>query len=120
MRMTDAVGAHGERVAARVLRDQGLLILATNWRCAHGELDIVARDPGTDEIVFVEVKTRRSTAFGHPAEAVTAAKLARLRRLAGAWSSRHPTPSAGMRLDVVAVELPPGDRARVRHLRGVG
>ena len=61
----DAVGAYGERVAARWLSDAGMLVLDRNWRCASGELDIVARDG--DTIVFCEVKTRRTQRFGVPA-----------------------------------------------------
>ncbi len=68
MRAKDAVGQYGERVAAQHLIDSGLEILDRNWRCRDGELDIVARDG--DVIVFCEVKTRSSTAYGDPAEAV--------------------------------------------------
>ncbi|MCL2781483.1 MAG: YraN family protein [Actinomycetia bacterium] len=83
MRAKDAVGRYGEDVAARHLADAGLTILARNWRCADGELDIVARDGPA--LVFCEVKTRRSVAFGDPSEAVGAVKAARLRRLALRW-----------------------------------
>lgn len=114
----DDVGRAGEDLARRWLTQEGLSILDTNWRCRHGELDIVAREGGT--LVFVEVKTRTSTAFGHPAEAVTATKLARLRRLAGAWLAEHDTHARAVRIDVIAVLLAPGHRAKVQHLRAVG
>jgi putative endonuclease len=83
MRVKDAVGRHGEQLAARHLEAAGLQILERNWRCRDGELDIVARDGQV--LVFAEVKTRSSLAFGTPAEAVDRAKSARIRHLALRW-----------------------------------
>jgi putative endonuclease len=114
----DEVGRFGEDVAERYAREQGWEILARNWRCAHGELDLVAVDG--DELAVVEVKTRRSQAFGAPEEAVTADKLARLRRLTGAWLESQSRSFAGLRIDVIAVSIPVGGAAKVEHLRGVG
>ena len=82
-----------------------------------GELDIVAMDG--DDVVVVEVKTRSGTGFGHPAEAVTRAKVARLRRLAAEWLSAHDLHAAGVRIDVVAVVRRRSGAAQVEHLRGV-
>src|SRR5674476_387176 len=79
----NAVGAYGERLAARYLTESGMHILDRNWRCDQGEIDIVAMDDTA--LVIVEVKTRRTLAFGPPVEAVTAVKAARLRRLACCW-----------------------------------
>ena len=73
MRVKDAVGRFGEQVAVEHLQDAGVTILDRNWRCREGELDIVARDG--DTLVFVEVKTRSSSAFGLPAGAVSARKV---------------------------------------------
>lgn len=114
---TDEVGRFGEDLAARALADLGWVILDRNWRCADGEIDIVALDG--DEAVIVEVKTRRSRAFGSPAEAVTRAKLSRLRRLAAAWLSGQERRFAGVRVDVIAIEARSGS-ATIDHLRGVG
>ncbi len=121
------VGRYGEQLVAERLVAQGWRLLARNWRSpsaeAPGELDLVAEEPdGT--VVVIEVKTRRgrgSTAL----EAVDAAKLRRLRRLAGVWCQvQRPTgpPGAerGLRLDVVAVQLRPGRDPEFSHLRGVG
>ena len=83
MRVKDAVGKFGEQRAAEHLAATGLEILDRNWRCRAGELDIVARDG--QQLVFVEVKTRSSLAFGAPAEAVDRAKSARIRELALRW-----------------------------------
>ena len=111
-------GREGERLARELLERDGMEVLDANWRCSLGELDLVAREG--EQLVFVEVKTRSSTAFGHPAEAVTPRKVARLRRLAAAWLQAHDVHARGMRLDVVAVLLRPGEPALVEHLRGVG
>ena len=73
-----------------------------NWRCREGEIDLIARKGTT--VVFCEVKTRSSDAFGTPAEAVTAAKRARIRRLATIWLSRQTDRRRGrIRFDVAAV-----------------
>lgn len=113
----DHVGEVGERIARRWLRAAGMEVLDRNWRCPSGEIDIVARDG--DDVVIVEVKTRTSLRFGHPAEAVGRAKLLRLRRLAAQWLAVHPTRCAGVRIDVIAILHPPGGPIRVQHLRGV-
>ncbi|GII99377.1 putative endonuclease [Sediminihabitans luteus] len=117
MRATDAVGRYGETVVARHLEQAGWQVLDRNWRGTRGELDIVALDG--DEIVAVEVKTRRGSTYGHPAEAVTLAKLARLRRLAGEWLTTHEARARSVRIDVVAVTVPRAGAAELEHLRGV-
>ena len=112
-----ALGSYGERMAARYLRDQGLEILACNWRCAVGEVDIVALDG--DCLVVCEVKTRRSTAFGSPIEAVTHQKLARLRRLAAVWLAQHEGHYADVRVDVIGVLRPRRGACQIEHLVAV-
>lgn len=112
-----ALGRYGEDVAARHLSDTGMEVLARNWRCDLGEADLVARDG--DTLVICEVKTRRGLDYGTPLEAVTARKLARLRRLAARWiaeSAQHP---GDVRIDVVSVLLRRQGAALVEHVRGV-
>ena len=92
-RDTASLGRYGEELAVRYLREQGMEAIERNWRCAHGEVDVVARDG--DSLVICEVKTRRPSGFGAPVEAVTFAKVMRLRRLAGAYVSAHPSASGG-------------------------
>jgi len=118
--VANAVGAYGERLAARYLTESGMRILDRNWRCDQGEIDIVAMDDGC--LVVVEVKTRRSLAFGSPVEAVTAVKAARLRRLAACWMSEHRSQVgsvADVRIDVVGVLRPRTGPARIEHLVAV-
>ncbi|GAB3673826.1 YraN family protein [Angustibacter aerolatus] len=117
MAAKDAVGRYGEDVAARHLVEQGYEVVRRNWRCEHGEIDIVARDGGC--LVVCEVKTRRSTRFGLPVEAITWRKLGRLRRLAGCYLAVSGSHSAGVRIDVVSVLCQPRGAAQVEHLRGV-
>jgi len=115
MAAKDGVGRYGEDVAARHLEDAGLQILARNWRCPDGEIDIVARDRGA--LVICEVKTRSSDRFGLPAEAVSRRKMDRLRRLAYCWLQEHPARGAEVRFDVISVMHPPAGAAVVEHLR---
>lgn len=82
-------------------RRAGYEVLARNWRCPEGELDLVLRARGT--VVFCEVKTRSSDRFGLPAEAVTAAKQRRLRVLATRFLREHPQRGATPRFDVASV-----------------
>ena len=118
MAVKDVVGRYVEDVALRMLERAGWEVLARNWRCRFGELDIVARDGA--EAVFVEVKTRRSDAFGGAVAAVTPNKVRRLRMLAGEWLAAQETVFAGVRIDVVAVTIPRAGAPAIEHLRGVG
>jgi putative endonuclease len=111
------LGAWGERLAARYLQDRGVEVVDRNWRCRHGEIDIVARDG--DCLVFCEVKTRRSQRFGSPVEAVHWEKAARLRRLAAAWLQEHDMHAPRVRIDVIGILLVDGSPARLRHLESV-
>lgn len=114
--LTKLLGDRGERAAARYLRRQGFRILARQQRSRLGEIDLIAMDD--DTIVFVEVKTRRSDATGHPTEAVTFAKQQQLTRLALVWLKRHHRLEHRARFDVVAVIWP--DDARqpiIQHYR---
>ncbi len=142
MAKKDGVGRYGERVAMRHVEARGWQVLDTNWRGKDGELDIVALDG--DVLVVVEVKTRSSLGFGHPAEAVTPQKLARIKRLTGQWLTvfrerlaaarlhEETTPDSpvpvrpdvrtrfgAIRIDVVAVTLQEQGPAVVEHLESV-
>ena len=110
-----ALGASGEQAVADWYRARGYELVARNWRCRDGELDIVAREG--DALVFCEVKTRRGTGYGHPVEAVTPAKQRRLRMLAQRWLAAHEEHAPELRFDVVGVLVRPYRRALVTHLR---
>lgn len=97
-------GADAEARAADHLRQQGLTLLTRNWRCRHGEIDLILRDGGT--LVFVEVRARSRADYGGAAESITAAKRGRLLRAAEAYlaETRYRGPC---RFDAVLIE---GDR----------
>ena len=113
-----ALGRYGEQLAAEHLTAAGMTVLARNWRCARGELDLVLRDrDGT--VVFCEVKTRSGTGFGEPEEAVGPRKARTLRALACCWLLEHRPPGGGeLRFDVVSVVRRRGYAPELRHLQG--
>lgn len=110
------IGKYGEDRACEHLTRLGFEILDRNFQCREGELDIVAQDGST--IVFVEVKTRTSEKTGHPFEAITPSKQARIRRLAAEWCQRHQVSRVQVRMDAIAVMLR-GGRVAIEHLRQV-
>ena len=97
------LGRTGERLAAETLIKQGYQILERNFRCRHGEIDLVAEDQ--HDLVFVEVKTRRGTSYGRPEEAVTLHKQRKLVEVATYYLDLHACPDRSWRIDVVAVQL---------------
>ncbi|MBT8161463.1 MULTISPECIES: YraN family protein [Arthrobacter] len=118
MKAKDLLGRHGETLAVGFLEDQGMRIVDRNWRCSDGEIDIVALDG--DTLVIAEVKTRKNLAYGHPFEAIDAAKLARLHRLALNWCREHEFRTALRRVDVVGIVDDGTDEPTLEHLKGVG
>jgi putative endonuclease len=114
------IGAIGERLAAEHLERAGMRVLTRNWRCRYGELDLIATEPSTRTVVFVEVKTRTSEQFGGLAEAVTPAKVRRLRRLAGIWLAGQDASWAAIRIDVIGVRFGRTRTPEIIHLEGVG
>lgn len=112
-----ALGAYGEDVAARHLTGLGMTVLERNWRCRDGEVDLVLRDGAT--LVICEVKTRTSLVAGTPHEAITDAKLDRLKRLGERWARARGIRPDGIRIDLVAVVRPRRGPAVVDHVRGL-
>ncbi|MDP3968463.1 MAG: YraN family protein [Nocardioides sp.] len=113
-----ALGAYGEKVAARHLQEQGMVLLDRNWRCDAGEIDLVLRDGRA--LVVCEVKTRSSNDYGSPLEAVTEAKAQRLRRLAARWIEATGFHPPEVRIDLVGVLRGRTGAASIDHVRGVG
>lgn len=103
MAAKDELGRAGEEHAAHYLTANGYDVVDRNWRCNQGELDIVAERDGV--LCFVEVKTRRSTRFGHPFDAIDERKRQRLWRLAYAWVKAHPAQVGHrmLRVDIVGI-----------------
>lgn len=112
--MSRAAGLRGEAEAAKYLRKKGYTLLASQWRCRFGELDLVAKNrQGT--ICFVEVKLRGETSIAMPREFVDARKQARLRMTAEAWMSMHDI-DAPARFDVAEVYEQADGTLRVEYL----
>lgn len=106
-------GAVGEILAARFLRDKGYTLLASNYRCRFGEIDIIAADGAY--IAFVEVKARSEGALFAPREAVTPAKQRRLLKTASLYLMQHPS-SLQPRFDVIEIVTAAGSPMRVVQL----
>lgn len=118
MRAKDVLGKDGEQAAAEYLETAGFRILDRNWRCADGEIDIVA----VERQVFVvcEVKTRSGDRYGTPLESVSRLKRNRLRRLAIRWLTAHGVRFDQVRVDVVGIAGDPAGEFTIEHVRGVG
>lgn len=116
------IGALGEQLAVDYLLDSGMTIVDRNWRCRYGEIDVIADDRSAeaDTVVFVEVKTRTGDGFGGVEQAVTAAKVRRLRRLAGIWLAAQQTGWPAIRLDVIGIRIGRRRGPELIHIKAVG
>ena len=113
------LGHWGESVAAHQLEAQGYEIVARNWRCRHGEIDLVTKAGAV--WVFVEVKTRRGRAFGTPEEGVPPRKLRKLFELGQHYLLANDLDDVEWRIDLVAVELDSrGKLLRCEHVPNIG
>jgi putative endonuclease len=107
------IGRKGEKLARRFLKKQGYKILARNYTCPVGEIDLIALDGRT--IAFVEVKTRCGAAHGDPEDTVTVAKRRKLHHVAQYWLSQRRADAYACRFDVVSVTLLDDAKPRIRH-----
>lgn len=112
------LGKHGEDLAVNFLKKQGYKILERNFQKGYGEIDIIAQEK--DTLVFVEVKTRISTQFGSPLEAITHWKLRALTRSVQFYKSFHPELPESLRIDLIAVSLSPGGGVeKIEHVKNI-
>ena len=118
MSAKDVLGKEGEQAAVSYLEGCGFRILDRNWRCADGEIDIVAADRRT--FVVCEVKTRSGTRYGTPVEAVGYKKRKRLRKLAALWLCAHGIRFDQIRIDVLGLLSDGVGGFTIDHVRGVG
>lgn len=118
---TKQLGDLGEKLAAEHLENHGQHVVARNWRCAEGELDLVTLDGNV--LAAVEVKTRRSSRYGSPLDAINHTKARRLRKLLMAFVRAHELRVRTVRIDAVAIVMPrPGSdqsAPEIAHFRGV-
>ncbi|MDR2956595.1 MAG: YraN family protein [Coriobacteriales bacterium] len=114
---TNQIGIMGEEVAVKYLQHERIEILKRNWRCSSGEADIIAQED--DNLVFIEVKTRRSIETGFPEEAITKAKRHRYEIIAANYLSQAEHPSMRVRFDVISIIITGEQRAFLKHHRDV-
>ncbi len=110
------LGNRGEQAAASYLMAHGYQILERNYRCPVGEIDIVASRGTT--VIFVEVKTRRSLAYGRPCEAVDYRKQQKIIKTASWYIQGHNLSGRSLRFDVLEVFAQPGGSMQVNHIQG--
>ena len=111
------LGTQGEAIATAHLESQGLAIAERNYRTRPGEIDIVGREG--DTVVFVEVKTRRASAYGTPEESITRRKRERLAKTAMLYLEERGLTQHAWRVDLVAITLSPRGPARINHVRSI-
>ena len=116
---TKRFGRWGERRCEKFLKKQGLTLIARNYSCAKGELDLIMSDPSasTDAIVFIEVKTRRSESYQKAQESVNYPKRKRMTAAARHFLSAYNIKDKPLRFDVVAVILPQKGPLEIRHYK---
>lgn len=112
--MKRQLGLWGEEVAARFLQGKGYAILKRNYYTRYGELDLICEKG--KKLVFVEVKTRRSTNYGSPEEAVTRQKISHLRKAALAFLDSRKAPYQEIRFDVITILVDANNQVSINHI----
>jgi len=102
---TKQFGDEGEEIAVKLLKKKGYEIIERNYRYGKGEIDIIAKDPGTNFTVFVEVKSRKNLEFGDPVYAVTKNKIKQIKRMAELYLYDKEIDEIDCRFDVITVLL---------------
>lgn len=99
------LGQQGEQIVEAYLETKGYQLLERNYRKRVGEIDLISKDPSKNEIVFIEVKTRKSKRFGLPEEAVTAGKIRKIEKTAQSWLRENNKIDILWRIDIIALEI---------------
>lgn len=108
------LGQKGEKQAVRHLKLKGYKVITTNYRCQYGEIDIIARD--ADTLIFIEVKTRKTTAFGGPSAAVDHRKQKQISKVAHHYLITHHNDDVDARFDVISILSPDGKASEIEHI----
>ncbi len=118
------LGRRGEKIARKFLKGQGLKILAGNYRCPTGEVDLIALDEstlkvdGAQTLVFVEVKARSSAKYTDPASAVNADKQQRIHKVARYYLASHETSDYNVRFDIISIVAREDQEPEIDHYPG--
>jgi putative endonuclease len=100
---TKQFGDEGEDMAVDLLLSKGYDIVERNYRFGKGEIDIIAKDPQTDYLIFVEVKSKKNLEFGSPEYSVTKNKIKQIKRIAQAYLYEKEISEINCRFDVIAI-----------------
>ena len=111
--LRQSLGTSGEQIAATFLHKKGYAIVERNYRCRHGEIDIIAQDG--DYLVFVEVKTRKSKKYGTPAAAVDHRKQKQICRVTAFYLQHHSLHDIDLRFDVIAIHITTRSTKKIDH-----
>lgn len=118
MRIVNPIGVKGENIAAEYLQEKGYTILERNYRKQYGEVDIIATHKNT--LVFIEVKTRTSAAFGTGFEAITYWKLKSLVKTALVYKKFHPHLPEALRIDAISILLDTSGQVKnIEHMENI-
>ncbi len=109
------LGKLGEKIALHFLEDNKYKVIARNYRLFRGEIDIIAYDQKT--LVFVEVKTRRSTNYGFPEESVTSSKQQQIRKIAHGFLTKNNLQDVECRFDVISLSFDEKEEYSIRHIK---
>ena len=109
------LGRQGEQAAEQFLRARGYVLVARNYRCSFGEIDLVVRD--RDTLVFVEVRTQSGPTFGSPLESVTQRKQRQIAKAAQHYVVRHRIENQALRFDVIGISWNTAT-PEIVHVRG--
>lgn len=113
---TKQTGNSGENLAVELLKSKGYTIIKRNYRFGKGEIDIIAKDPNEEGLVFVEVKSRNSLEFGHPIDSITPNKIKQIKRIAELYLYENDIKETLCRFDVITILNLPGQQPKIEHL----
>jgi len=117
------LGQHGEGIIENYLKTNGYQLIERNYRKRFGEIDLIFKDPNQNEIVFVEVKTRKSNRFGPPEEAVTPEKIRKIEKTAQMWLEENKSVDILWRIDIIALKINEKNNAyrntNITHMKNV-
>ncbi|HAB54380.1 MAG: YraN family protein [Ignavibacteria bacterium RIFOXYB2_FULL_35_12] len=112
---TKKTGDKGEELAVELLESKSYTIIKRNYRYGKGEIDIIAKDPQEEGLVFIEVKSRKSLEYGSPEEAITKNKIKQLKRIAELYLYENEIKEILCRFDVIAILMLPGEKPQIEH-----
>lgn len=112
---TKKTGDKGEDLAIELLESKGYTIIKRNYRYGKGEIDIIAKDPQEEGLVFIEVKSRKNLEYGSPEEAITKNKIKQLKRIAELYLYENEIKEILCRFDVIAILMLPGQKPQIEH-----